>query len=203
MDISTFSANLLPQCNERYLINAWYPQEGMTVHPNLQTPIGNISIIYISRNNLVHLFRTTDPIFVATEEIPIPPLNITGYIPKWEERLRAIACIEKLQLCNDFERGRKCSPWIGVVKGEGGRIGSKEFYDNFYEENESDDRGFIGLLFPDKPVGLTVGQTASGERSNLAATRSMLTMPGPHGRLWQLQTARGDELWKVEVSQCT
>src|SRR5436189_1097965 len=93
------------------------------VHPNLQVTTGNTSIIYISRNNLIHFLPSKDPIFSASEKVPIPLLNVTGYVPKWETRLRALACVERLQICTDLEEERVCSPWTGVLRGEDGKTG--------------------------------------------------------------------------------
>src|SRR5215471_7491897 len=99
-------------------------------HPNLRNPIGNTSLIYISRNDVIHLHRSEDPVFSATEEIPVPELNITVYVPNWERRLAALSCVESLQYCNDFGRGRECSAWVGVLKGDNNETGVEGFYNS-------------------------------------------------------------------------
>ena len=172
----------------------------MKVHPSLQTDVGNISIIYISRNQLIHLHRTEDPIFSATEEMSVPVDNttMTGYVPKWGGRLAAIACVDKLQLCNDFGKGRECSEWTGVVRREDSKTGLESFYNRSSEH----EKGIISLLFPFKVVGLTIGHVASGSGSNLIATQSLLRTPAPGGSIVEIQTAQGEAQWEAEVSQC-
>lgn len=170
----------------------------MEVHPNLRITPGNTSIIYISRNNLIHLHKSEDPVFSATEEVQIFPLNMTGYVPKWERRLAAVACVERLQVCTDFGGRRECSPWTGVLRGERGEMG----LGNFYNQSSKEEKGLILLLFPLKPEGLTIGNLAQGLESNIVAARSLLSIPSPDGRLVELQTAQGEEQWKAEVSQC-
>lgn len=168
----------------------------ITVHPNLRTTTGNISIIYVSRNNIPHIYKATDPIFSATEEVLLPPLNMTGYVPKLEQRLGALACVERLQICNGH--GRVCSPWTGVLRGQDPEI----VLGDFYRQRSKEDKGLILLLFPFKVMGLTIGHAADGSGSNIVAARSLLSLRSPDGRLIELQTAHGEEQWKEEVSQC-
>lgn len=169
----------------------------MVLHPNLQTPIGNTSVIYISRNNVTHLYRSEDPVFSATHEIHVPLANINVYVPNWERRLSALACVESLQLCNDFGRGRECSAWVGVLKGENNETGVEEFYNSCTRE----DKGLISLI-KSRYSGLTVGQLASGSGNNIVTAQSLLSRPIPGGRMIEVQTARGNDQWKAEVAQC-
>jgi hypothetical protein len=124
---------------------------------------------------------------------------VTGYLPKPEERLTALACIGTIQLCNDFGKGEECSPWTGVVRGENNETGLEEFFKRCSDK----DKGMISLLFPFKSIGQTLGQVASGMGSNLMATRALLSVPNPiSGQLVELQTAQGEDQWKAEGSQC-
>jgi hypothetical protein len=170
----------------------------MSVHPNLQKTIGNVSVIYISRNDLIHLYPSNDPVFSATEPLQLPPLNMIGYWPKWEQRLSALACVESIQFCNDFGHGEECSPWTGVMRGEHNETGLEEFY----KQCSNDDRGLISLVMPYTSIGQTIGQVASGSGADLVAARSLLRTPAPNAQIVDLQTAQGDEQWQLEVAQC-
>ena len=121
------------------MVRGWNPQPGLNIHPNLwpgEDAVGNVSVVYISRGHITHLFRSNDPIFKATEEVPLPKLSV-GYVSNWEDRVSAIACVEKLQLCVGKKKAKTCSPWTGVVRGENGETGSEEFNKTL----SSDDRG--------------------------------------------------------------
>ena len=119
-------------------------------------------------------------------------------MPSWERRLGAIACVEHLQLCNDFDGGRECSSWVGVLKGENNEIS----FEGFYNRCSKDDKGLISLIMS-RRSGLTIGQLASGSGSALVASQSLLSVPFLGGRMVDVQTAHGDEQWKTEASQCT
>ena len=97
------------------------------MHPNLQADVGNVSLIYISRKNLVHLYESHDPVFRATENIPLPGFSEGGYVPAWQDRVTVIGCVEKIQLCASFHRTTECSPWVGVVRGDNNVTGLETF----------------------------------------------------------------------------
>lgn len=180
----------------RYQINAWTPRIGTEVYPNLQPEVGNVSIVYISRNNLKHLHWTDQPIFSATEGAELIPVYF-GYTPKWEKRLGAIGCVEKLQMCRQKPK-EECSPWTGVVKGGNGWTGIEDFF------NRSSDieRGLISLMLPDHTVLQTIADAARGSGASLVASRSLISLPLLEGRLTELQTSDEKEQWKREVAQC-
>jgi len=142
----------------------------------------------------MHLFPSNDPIFKAGEEVPLPIVSV-GYVPNWEDRVGAIACVEKLQLCTRTKKTKKCSPWTGVVRGANGETGIEEFYETLSLK----DKGLVSLLPPKTPVLQTIGDAARGARSDLVATQSLLYVPLVQS---EIQTAKGDDQWKAEVAHC-
>tara|TARA_R110002060_G_scaffold5534_4_gene8527 strand:- start:73 stop:606 length:534 start_codon:yes stop_codon:yes gene_type:complete len=165
------------------------------VHPNLQADVGNVSLIYISRKNLVHLYESHDPVFRATENIPLPGFSEGGYVPAWQDRVTVIGCVERLQLCASFHGITECSPWVGVVSGDNNVTG----LDTFLNKCTLEDQGLVSLLLPKTPVLQTIGDAARGSGSELIASQSLLSDPRLH---IEIQTASGDEQWKKEVGQC-
>ncbi|PVH84014.1 hypothetical protein DL98DRAFT_91875 [Cadophora sp. DSE1049] len=176
-----------------YQIYGWFPQSNFTVHPNFQVEVGNVSLIYFARRNLVHLYETLDPIFRATEKIPLPGFREGGYVPAWRDRVTAIGCVEKLQLCATFDGTTECSPWVGVVRGENNMTGLGSFLDKCSQQ----DRGIVSLLLPRTPVLQTIGDAARGSGSELIASQSLLFVPRLQA---EVQTASGDGQWKKEGS---
>jgi hypothetical protein len=176
------------------LVDAWPPQNGVAVHPNLQSVVGNVSVIYISRNKLIHTHRTSQPLFAATEEVQAL-IALSAYIPTDEERLGALACVEKCQFCRDKDGG-ECSPWIGMVPGVNGETGVEQFYNN----SSLTDRGLISLVTG--RIGATIGNAARGARSELLTSRSLTSIPSFDGQLLPFQTTAKSDLWKAEVIQC-
>lgn len=164
------------------------------MHPNFQVPVGNVSLIYFSRRNLGHLYETHDPLFRATEKIPLPGFSEGGFVPAWKDRVTALGCVEKLQLCATFDGSTECSPWVGVVRGENNVTGLGDFLDKCTEE----DRGLISLLLPRTPVLQTIGDAARASGSTLIASQSLLFIPRLQA---EVQTASGDDQWKKEVGQ--
>lgn len=180
--------------NNRYLVDAWPPQNDVLVHPNLQVAVGNVSVIYISRNNLIHLHRTEQPLFAATQNVTIL-LGLSAFVPKPEEQVGALGCVEKLQLCRDGGRG-ECSPWAGTIPGLNGETGIEDFYNR----SSLTDKGLISLVAG--RMGASIGNAARGARSELVIERSLTSVPAFDGRLLPFQTTDQNDLWKFEVVQC-
>jgi hypothetical protein len=179
------------------VVRGLHPQSGLKIHPDLwpeSGAVGNVSMVYIIRRNITHLFPSNDPIFKATEEVSLPKVK-TGFASNWEDQVGAIGCVEKLQLCTGGKKNKACSPWTGVVRGENGETGSEEFSKTLSLE----DRGLISLLLPSTPVLQTIGDAARAARSELIATQSLLWIPQLGA---DIQTAKGDDQWKAEVIQC-
>jgi hypothetical protein len=177
------------------LVDAWPPQNGVRVHSNLQSAVGNVSVIYISRNNLVHTHRTEQPIFGATKKVSVL-LALSAYVPNDEERVGALACVERQQLCREKGHG-ECSPWVGVVPGVNGETGVEDFYDR----SSLADKGITSLVTG--RIGATIGNAARGARSELLVGRLLTSVPSFGGQLVPFQTTAGSDLWKAEVVQCT
>lgn len=165
------------------------------MHPNFQVKVGNVSLVYLSRRELVHLYETHDPFFRATEKIPLPGFEEGGYVPAWKDRVTAIGCVEKLQLCATFNGIVECSPWVGVVRGESNTTGLEPFV----EKCTLEDRGLISLLLPRTPVLQTIGDAARGSGSELIASQQLLFVPRLQA---EVQTASGNDQWEIEVGQC-
>jgi hypothetical protein len=168
----------------------------MIVHPNLQVEVGNVSVIYVSRNSIVHLYQTDQPIFSATEEVALFP-DSPGFISKYEERLGVIACVERLQLCRN-DGHRECSLWTGPVRGVNGETGIEDFYSHC----SSDDRGMISIILPKTTVAESIGIPARATGSQLVALRSVTSFPSDQGQSFIVQTTKEKEMWKREVAQC-
>ncbi|KAG4430040.1 hypothetical protein IFR05_014479 [Cadophora sp. M221] len=178
-----------------YKVHSWFPQANFTVHPNFQVDVGNVSLVYLSRRNLVHLYETHDPFFQATEEVPLPGFEKGGYVPAWKDRVTAIGCVEKLQLCASFNGVTECSPWVGVVRGEDNTTGLEAFLEKCTQK----DRGLVSLLLPRTPILQTIGDAARGSGSELIASQQLLFVS--HLQT-EIQTASGNDQWKKEVGQC-
>jgi hypothetical protein len=120
-----------------------------------------------------------------------------AYVPKWEQRLGAIGCVDKLQLCRARPK-EECSPWVGVVRGDQERTGLEDFYNRSSEV----DKGLISLLIPRKPNCLTIADVARTSGPRLIASRSLISLPLLGNQLSEIQTANAKDQWKREVSQC-
>ncbi|KAH6684803.1 hypothetical protein B0J14DRAFT_664807 [Halenospora varia] len=181
-----------------YQVNAWMPRIGTQVHPNLQPKVGNVSIVYINRNNLVHLYPTSQPVFSATENITLFG-GYTAYTPSWEHRLGAIGCVETLQMCRQNAKSdqKECSNWVGVVRGEDNWTG----LDDFYDKSDETEKGLMELLLPAHSVLQTIADAARGSGANLVASRSLINLPLEESMLTELQTSDEPEQWKREVKQ--
>src|SRR5206468_1235976 len=129
--------------------------------------------------------------FAATEEVRTL-IALSAYIPTDEERLGALACVEKAQFCRDEGHG-ECSPWIGMVPGVNGEIGVEQFYNS----SSPMDKGLISLVTG--RIGGTIGNAARGARSELLVLRSLTSIPSFDGRLLPFQTTTESDLWKDEV----
>ncbi|KAH7327038.1 hypothetical protein BKA65DRAFT_61505 [Rhexocercosporidium sp. MPI-PUGE-AT-0058] len=174
-----------------YQVHGWFPQANFTVHPNFQVDVGNVSLVYLSRRDLVHLYETHDPIFRATEKVPLLGFEEGGYVPAWKDRVTAIGCAEKLQLCASFKGVTECSPWVGVVRGDENSTG----LETFLEKCSQVDRGLVSLLLPKTPVLQTLGDAARASGSELIASQKLLLVP--HLQT-EIQTASGSDQWKLE-----
>src|SRR5438034_6765538 len=86
----------------------------------------------------------------------------------WEQRLVAIGCVDKLQLCRARPK-EECSPWVGGVRRDQEMAGLEEFYNRSSEV----DKGFILLLIPRKPNCLTIADVARVSGPRLIASRSL------------------------------
>jgi hypothetical protein len=170
------------------------PRDGVEVHSGLQpTVVGNVSIVFISRNDLPHLHRTEDDVFRANDPKELIP-GFPVFVPKWEDRLSAIGCVEKQIICTNDA----CSEDAGVLRREDGLIGIEDFLNG-----QSDvDKGIIDLMYPNFTVGQTIADAARGLGNTLVASQNLISFPIYSGRIVELQTALAEDQWKREIDRC-